>query len=149
MLHRLRMLRLLPHLLQRQRLPPLHLPLHLHRLLRQRQPRRLLRGVPGIELRELVEAEICCGSAGTYNLLHPEPAAELGQRKAQAVLATGADLMVTANPGCWMQVATSLSAMGRRMPVTHTVQVLDASIRGVTAEQLLATSLDGPGTVTR
>ncbi|MCW2614017.1 MAG: protein of unknown function cysteine-rich region domain protein, partial [Frankiales bacterium] len=111
------------------------------------QPRHLLRGVPGVELRELVEAEICCGSAGTYNLLHPEPARELGERKARAVLATGADVMVTANPGCWMQVATTLARMGERVPVAHTVQVLDASIRGVPVEQLLAAALDGPGTV--
>ena len=111
------------------------------------QPRRLLTGIPGLELRELVEAEICCGSAGVYNLLHPEPARELGARKARAVLATGAALMVTANPGCWMQVATSLAAMGRRMPVAHTIQVLDASLRGVPVEQLLDAALHGPGTV--
>jgi len=109
------------------------------------QPRRLLRGIPGLELRELVEAEICCGSAGVYNVLHPEPARELGERKARAVLDTGAALMVTANPGCWMQVATTLDRMGRRMPVAHTVQVLDAAIRGVPAERLLAVALDGPG----
>ena len=111
------------------------------------QPRRLLRGIPGVELRELREAEICCGSAGTYNLLHPEPARELGERKASAVLATGAQVMVTANPGCWMQVATTLARMGKRMPVAHTVQVLDASIRGVPVTDLLARALDGPGTV--
>ena len=111
------------------------------------QPRRLLRGIPGVELKELTEAEICCGSAGTYNLLHPEPAQELGERKARAVLATGAGLMVTANPGCWMQVATSLARMGQRMPVAHTVQVLDASISGTPVARLLATALDGPGTV--
>lgn len=111
------------------------------------QPRRLLRGIPGIELRELAEAEICCGSAGTYNLLHPEPARELGERKAHAVLETGAQLLVTANPGCWMQVATTLARMGTRLPVAHTVQVLDASIRGVGADDLLARALDGPGTV--
>ncbi|MGQ4510795.1 heterodisulfide reductase-related iron-sulfur binding cluster [Streptomyces sp. DW26H14] len=110
------------------------------------QPRRLLRGVPGVELRELTEAEICCGSAGTYNLLHPEPARELGERKAKAVLATGADIMVTANPGCWMQVATTLARLGERLPVAHTVQVLDASIRHVPVERLLARALDGPGT---
>jgi glycolate dehydrogenase iron-sulfur subunit len=111
------------------------------------QPRRLLRGIPGVELRELREAEICCGSAGTYNLLHPEPARELGERKANAVLATGAQVMVTANPGCWMQVATTLARMGKRLPVAHTVQVLDASIRGVPVDTLLARALSGPGTV--
>ena len=110
------------------------------------QPRRLLRGIPGVELKELTEAEICCGSAGTYNMLHPEPARELGERKAKAVLATGAQVMVTANPGCWMQVATTLARMGQRMPVAHTVQVLDASIRGVPVERLLADALEGPGT---
>ncbi len=110
------------------------------------QPRKLLGAIPGIELKELVEAEICCGSAGTYNLLHPEPARELGERKAKAVLDTGASLMVTANPGCWMQVATTLARMGRRMPVAHTVQVLDASIRGVPVERLLHDALEGPGT---
>ncbi len=110
------------------------------------QPRRLLRGIPGVELRALVEAEICCGSAGVYNVLHPEPARELGERKARAVLATGADVMVTANPGCWMQVATTLDRMGHRMPVAHTIQVLDASIRAVPVTALLSRALDGPGT---
>ena len=107
----------------------------------------MLRGIPGIELEQLTEAELCCGSAGTYNMLQPEPARELGERKARAVLATGADLMVTANPGCWMQVATSMARLGHRMPVAHTVQVLDASIRGVPVEQLLDRALNGPGTV--
>ncbi|MQY13255.1 Lactate utilization protein A [Streptomyces sp. RB5] len=112
------------------------------------QPRRLLRGVPGVELREIAEPELCCGSAGTYNLLHPEPAAELGERKARAVLATGAELMVTANPGCWMQVSATLARLGERIAVAHTVQILDASLRGVPADQLLARALDGPGTST-
>jgi glycolate oxidase iron-sulfur subunit len=110
-------------------------------------PRRLLGGIPGVQLREPAESELCCGSAGTYNLFHPEPARELGERKAAAVRATGARIMVTANPGCWMQVATALARTGERMPVAHTVQVLDASIRGVPVEDFLARSLDGPGTV--
>jgi glycolate oxidase iron-sulfur subunit len=113
----------------------------------RQQPRDLLRGIPGVELKELIEAEICCGSAGTYNMLQPEPARELGERKAAAVLATGADLMVTANPGCWMQVATTLARMGRPMPVAHTVQMLDASIRGVPVDRVLDLALNGPGTV--
>ena len=110
------------------------------------QPRGLLRGIPGVQLKELVEADICCGSAGTFNLLQPGPARELGERKARGVLGTGADVMVTANPGCWMQVGTTLARLGTRVPVAHTVQVLDASIRGVPVEQLLAAALDGPGT---
>ncbi len=101
------------------------------------QPRRLLRGIPGVELREISEPEICCGSAGTYNILHPGPAGELGERKALAVLATGADLMVTANPGCWMQVSTALARIGEQVPVAHTVQVLDASLRGLPVEAVL------------
>jgi glycolate dehydrogenase iron-sulfur subunit len=110
-------------------------------------PRRLLHGIPGVELREIAEADLCCGSAGTYNLFHPEPARELGARKAAAVRATGAQVMVTANPGCWMQVATALARTGTRMPVAHTVQVLDASIRGTDVDAFLARALDGPGTV--
>ncbi|MDX6318739.1 MAG: glycolate oxidase iron-sulfur subunit [Nocardioidaceae bacterium] len=110
------------------------------------QPRALLGAIPGIEMKALVEAEICCGSAGVYNLLHPEPARELGERKARAVLDSGADIMVTANPGCWMQVATTLDRMGHRLPVAHTISILDASIRGIDAGTVLAQALDGPGT---
>jgi glycolate oxidase iron-sulfur subunit len=101
------------------------------------QPRQLLAAVPGLELREVAEADLCCGSAGIYNVLHPEPARELGDRKAAAVLATGAQLLVTANPGCLMQVAASLRRTGASLPMAHTVAVLDASIRGLDAAQLL------------
>ncbi|ADU47360.1 glycolate oxidase subunit GlcF [Intrasporangium calvum] len=94
------------------------------------QPRELLRGIPGLELREIPEAEICCGSAGIYNVLHPAPARELGDRKAANVLSTEAPLLVTANPGCLMQVASSLERSGRRIALAHIVEVLDASIRG-------------------
>ena len=94
-------------------------------------PRRLLEGVPGLELREVAEADICCGSAGVYNVLNPEPARELGDRKAARVLATGADVLVTANPGCLMQVASAVERAGRTLRLAHTVEVLDASIRGV------------------
>ena len=95
------------------------------------QPRQLLAGIPGLDVREIADPEICCGSAGIYNVLNPEPARELGDRKAAAVLATGAEALVTANPGCLMQVATSLERMGGSMAMAHTVEVLDASIRGV------------------
>jgi glycolate oxidase iron-sulfur subunit len=105
------------------------------------QPRELLRGIPGLELREIADPEICCGSAGIYNVVNPEPARELGDRKARAVLDTGADLLVTANPGCLMQVAGSLNRMAsgadrggargaRPIHLAHTVEVLDASLRG-------------------
>ncbi|MEP6799339.1 MAG: (Fe-S)-binding protein, partial [Lapillicoccus sp.] len=95
------------------------------------QPRELLRGIPGLTLREIVEGDICCGSAGVYNILNPVPARELGDRKAAHVMATGAELLVTANPGCLMQVATSIERAGGSMALAHTVEVLDASIRGL------------------
>ena len=94
------------------------------------QPRALLAGIPGLELREIADPEICCGSAGVWNVLHPEPAAELGALKAGHVLATGARLLVTANPGCLMQVTASVRAAGGTVAAAHTAQVLDASIRG-------------------
>ncbi len=112
----------------------------------RQQPRDLLAGIPGLRTKEIVEAEICCGSAGIYNLLQPDAARALGERKARNVLATEAQMLVTANPGCWMQIATTLESMGRRLPVGHTVQVLDASIRGVPARRLLTQATSGPGT---
>jgi glycolate oxidase iron-sulfur subunit len=102
----------------------------------RRAPRDLLVAVPGLELREIADPDICCGSAGVYNLLNPEAAGELGDRKARAVLATGAELLVTANPGCLMQVASSVSRQGGRIGLAHTVEVLDASLRGRTPAQL-------------
>jgi glycolate oxidase iron-sulfur subunit len=102
------------------------------------QPRELLRAVPGLQLREIADPDICCGSAGIYNVLHPEPAAELGERKARNVVATGAQLLVTANPGCLLQVAAALQRSGTpALSFAHTVEVLDASIRGLPADALL------------
>jgi glycolate oxidase iron-sulfur subunit len=100
------------------------------------QPRALLRGIPGLRVREIAEAEICCGSAGVWNVLNPEPAAELGDRKAAAVLDTGAALLVTANPGCLMQVAAAVRRRGGAIALAHTAQVLDASIRNLGADAL-------------
>jgi glycolate oxidase iron-sulfur subunit len=94
------------------------------------QPRALLAAIPELQLREIAEPEICCGSAGVYNILNPEPARELGDRKAANVLATGADLLVTANPGCLMHVAAALRRRGQQIALAHTMQVLDASICG-------------------
>ncbi len=101
------------------------------------QPRRLLEAIPGIELKEIAEAELCCGSAGIYNILNPEPARELGDRKAANILATEAQVLVTANPGCLMQVTSAIERSGRPMGMAHTVEVLDASIRGTPASTLL------------
>ncbi|MEU8386274.1 heterodisulfide reductase-related iron-sulfur binding cluster [Streptosporangium sp. NPDC048865] len=96
------------------------------------EPRKLLEGVPGLEVREIAESAICCGSAGTYNLFQPEAAKDLGDRKAERVLATGADLLVSANPGCTMQIAAAIRRRGDEpIPVAHTAQVLDASLRGL------------------
>jgi glycolate oxidase iron-sulfur subunit len=95
------------------------------------QPRELLRAIPGLDLIEIPEADLCCGSAGVYNLLHPEPATELGDRKTRNVLSTGASLVVTANPGCLMQIAASARRLGEHLSVVHTITVLDASLRGV------------------
>ncbi|AGL17947.1 (Fe-S)-binding protein [Actinoplanes sp. N902-109] len=94
------------------------------------QPRALLSGIPGLTVREIADPEICCGSAGVWNILHPGPAAQLGERKARTVLDTGATVLVTANPGCLMQIAAAARKLGHPLPVAHTAAVLDASIRG-------------------
>ncbi len=101
------------------------------------EPRRLLGSIPGLEIREIAEAELCCGSAGIYNILNPEPARELGDRKAANIVATGAQVLVTANPGCLMQVTTAIERSGHPMAMAHTVEVLDASIRGTPVRTLL------------
>jgi glycolate oxidase iron-sulfur subunit len=95
------------------------------------QPRRLLAGIPELQVCEIADADICCGSAGIYNLVKPGPARELGDRKAENILATGASLLITANPGCLMQVDSALRRRGESIRMAHTVEVLDASIRGV------------------
>lgn len=104
------------------------------------QPRALLSAIPGLELRELPGRASCCGSAGVYNLLHPEPARELGERAAQRVRDCGAQLLVTANPGCLLQIAAALrrgDATDAPVAFAHPIQVLDASLRGVPATELL------------
>ena len=96
-----------------------------------KQPRELLRAIPGLNLVEVPDAGTCCGSAGVYNLLQPEAASELGGRKAEAVLAAGAPLLISANPGCSLQIASALAQRGEHVAVAHTAEVLDASIRGL------------------
>jgi len=95
-----------------------------------RQPRDLLRAIPGLSLVEVPDAGTCCGSAGVYNLLQPAAASELGARKAESVQSTGAPLLITANPGCSLQIAFALAERGQDIAVAHTAEVLDASIRG-------------------
>lgn len=94
------------------------------------QPRKLLAAIPGLEVAEIEESQLCCGSAGVYNLLHPDPANELGDRKVNHLLATHADAVVSANPGCLLQLANGLRRQGHEeLPAFHLVQLLDASMR--------------------
>jgi glycolate oxidase iron-sulfur subunit len=103
-----------------------HDPCHLaHGQQVRAEPRALLRAVPGLELVELGEAEMCCGSAGIYNLTEPAMAGRLLERKMAHVEATGAATVVTANPGCILQIAAGLRARRRAVEVLHVVEVLD------------------------
>jgi glycolate dehydrogenase iron-sulfur subunit len=92
------------------------------------QPRSLLAGIPGVDIAEIAEPEICCGSAGIYNLLEPEAATDLRDRKVQNILRTEADLIVSGNPGCLLQIATGLEAAGRPIRIMHLVELIDRSI---------------------
>jgi glycolate oxidase iron-sulfur subunit len=96
----------------------------------------LLNAIPGLQLKEIAESELCCGSAGIYNIINPGPARELGDRKAANIVATGAQVLVTANPGCLMQVTSAIERSGHPMGMAHTVEVLDASFRGLPAHTL-------------
>ena len=78
------------------------------------QPRELLRGIPELELVEPADWELCCGSAGIYNLVQPEPAAELGRRKAANLAATGAEAIAAANPGCAIQISAHMEPASAR-----------------------------------
>ena len=95
------------------------------------EPRALLQQIPGVELLTPPESEICCGSAGIYNLVQPEAAAQLGERKARHIAALVPDLIATGNPGCTLQLAAAGRALGHDWPIRHPIQVIDASIRGV------------------
>jgi len=102
------------------------------------QPRRLLAGIPQLEVAEIPEASLCCGSAGVFNLLQPDTAAQLGARKVDNLLSTGAEAVASANPGCLLQLMNGLRTRGlKTMPAFHMVELLDASMRGVQAEVLL------------
>lgn len=88
------------------------------------EPRGLLRGIPGVEVREIANGHLCCGSAGTYNLDQPALADSLGAQKARAVMATGAEWVATGNIGCLTQVRSQLEKLGSPVRVRHTMQVL-------------------------
>jgi glycolate oxidase iron-sulfur subunit len=96
------------------------------------QPRELLKQIPELELVEPADWEICCGSAGIYNLLEPEAAGELGRRKVENLLATGAELIAAGNPGCAIQIAAVSEQMGQPLRVLHPIELIDMSIQGGT-----------------
>jgi glycolate oxidase iron-sulfur subunit len=98
-------------------------------------PRQVLATIPGLEVLDIAEAAMCCGSAGIHNLVQPKTAEELGERKVRNVLATGADVVASGNPGCNLQMMGAMQRLGRSIPVLHTIELLDASIRGVLPER--------------
>jgi glycolate dehydrogenase iron-sulfur subunit len=96
----------------------------------RREPRQLLESIPGLTLVPLADSEICCGSAGIFNLVEPGMAADLGRRKAGHIADATPDVVVTSNPGCILQIGASARAAGHAFPVLHIVELLDASLRG-------------------
>jgi glycolate oxidase iron-sulfur subunit len=93
-----------------------------------KQPRDLIKAIAGRNFVELPEADVCCGSAGSYNLTEPEMAARLQQRKIQNLLKTGADILVTTNPGCLLQIQAGVRAAGREIEVLHIAEYLDRAL---------------------
>ena len=91
----------------------------------RRQPRDLLRAIDGVELVPIADPERCCGSAGIYNLTHPEVASELQRQKVAAVAAAKPDVVVSANPGCILQLRAGLREAGVDVPVVHLMRFLD------------------------
>jgi glycolate oxidase iron-sulfur subunit len=102
------------------------------------EPRQMLDSIPGLERLDPLEQNVCCGSAGVYNIFQSETAKELGDRKAEHILASGAEAYASANPGCLVQVTAALRRRGRALPAFHPLELLDASVRGVNAQALLA-----------
>lgn len=94
------------------------------------QPRAALRTIPGLELLELPEAALCCGSAGVYNLVQPDTARQLGQRKVDKIVSGTAQVVATGNVGCQLQLGALLNETRHPVPVVHFVELLDASISG-------------------
>ena len=108
-----------------------HDPCHLqHAQGLREQPRAALRTIPGLELLEVPEAALCCGSAGIYNLVQPQTAHELGERKVEKIVSTSAQVVATGNPGCQLQIGALLNEKGHPLPVMHYIELLDASISG-------------------
>ena len=108
-----------------------HDPCHLqHAQGLREQPRAALRTIPGLELLEVPEAALCCGSAGIYNLVQPQTAHELGERKVEKIVSTSAQVVATGNPGCQLQISALLNEKGHPLPVMHYIELVDASISG-------------------
>jgi glycolate oxidase iron-sulfur subunit len=101
---------------------PCHL-VHAQRI--SRQPRALLGAIPGLELREMKESALCCGSAGVYNVTNPKESRQLQQRKLDNAAATGSEIIATANPGCYIQLQGGLTERGDATRVKHIVELLD------------------------
>ncbi|MBI3970896.1 MAG: hypothetical protein HY332_06365, partial [Chloroflexi bacterium] len=101
---------------------PCHL-VHAQRICQQ--PRALLTSIPGLELREMAESTLCCGSAGVYSVTNPDTSRQLHQRKLDHALATGAQIIATANPGCLLQLQSGLTERGSSVEVKHIVELLD------------------------
>jgi len=112
------------HLRHAQRLPAAWLP--------------VLERIPGLRVIEPAEQDLCCGSAGIYNVVQPEAARDLGDRKAANVLATGAQAYASANPGCLVQVSQALRRVKQPLPALHPIELVDASIRNVGAARMLS-----------
>jgi glycolate oxidase iron-sulfur subunit len=93
------------------------------------RPRALLQRIPELELVEIQEGDVCCGAAGLYNVLEPAMASELRRRKAEAIVATGASVVASANPGCTAQIAAGLRELGAVVEVLHPVARLDRAAR--------------------
>ena len=100
------------------------------------QPRSLMKQIPGLEVKEIPEAAICCGSAGIYNLVQPDAAQDLGDRKAANISALQPQVVATGNPGCILQIKSALRRKGSNIPVLHTIELLDASLRGVSPDAI-------------
>jgi glycolate oxidase iron-sulfur subunit len=94
------------------------------------QPRALLAAIPGLEVLSPAEAEVCCGSAGIYNLVQPEAAEQLGERKARHIAALAPDVIATANPGCILQIAAAGRRLGYQWEIVHPIELIDRSIKG-------------------
>jgi glycolate oxidase iron-sulfur subunit len=94
----------------------------------RREPRALLSRIPGLRLVELADSDLCCGSAGIYNLLEPEMADRLLERKVDRIVATGARVVMTGNPGCMLQIAKGVRARGLDLEVLHPVELLARAV---------------------